>query len=98
MFWNLRICLAFFFLASMFNILFAETTSQIKEDPIWKINDKDEPTSNLTKEQMSNMTEEQMSNSIKDETTKNENRGGKSKNNCLHCFKLNYSQYLDHVS
>ncbi len=81
MFWNLRICLAFFFLASMFNILFAETTSKIKEDPISKITDEDEPTLNLTEERMSNMTEEQMSNSIKDDSTKNENRGGKSKNN-----------------
>jgi hypothetical protein len=73
MFLDRRNCLAFFFLASMFSILFAETTSQIKEDPISKIADEDEPTSNLT--------EEQVSNSIKDDSTKNENRGGKSKNN-----------------
>jgi hypothetical protein len=82
----------------MVNILFAETTSKIKEDPISKITDEDEPTSNLTEERMSNMTEEQILNSIRDETTKNENRGGKSKNNFLHFFKLNYSQYMDHVS
>ena len=83
-----RNCLAFFFLASMVNILFAETTSKIKEDPISKITDEDEPTSNLTEKRMPNVTEEQISNSIKDETAKNENRGGKSKNNCLHCYCL----------
>ena len=44
MFWNRRICLGFFFFPLMFNILFAEPTSKINEDPI----------SNLREERMSN--------------------------------------------